>query len=64
MKVLVVDDELSMREYLEVLLVRGGYQVRCVGSVREVGVHLGLATPFTDALLGLTRLMAQTRGLL
>ncbi len=35
-----------------------------VGSVREVGVHLGLATPFTDALLGLTRLMAQTRGLL
>ena len=34
-----------------------------VGAVREVGVHLGLATPFTDALLGLTRLMAQTRGL-
>ena len=35
-----------------------------VASVREVGAHLGMATPFTDALLGLTRLMAQTRGLL
>ncbi len=27
MQILVVDDELSMREYLEVLLSRGGYQV-------------------------------------
>ncbi len=35
MKVLVVDDELSMREYLEVLLVRAGYEVRCAGSVKE-----------------------------
>jgi 2-dehydropantoate 2-reductase len=34
-----------------------------VGAVREIGVHLGLATPFIDGLLGLTRLMAQTRGL-
>jgi len=34
-----------------------------VGAVREVGQHLGLTTPHTDALLGLTRLMAQTRGL-
>lgn len=34
-----------------------------VAAVREVGQHLGLATPHTDALLGLTRLMAQTRGL-
>lgn len=34
-----------------------------VGAVREVGAHLRMATPFTDALLGLTRLMAQTRGL-
>ena len=34
-----------------------------VGAVREVGVHLAMTTPFTDALLGLTRLMAQTRGL-
>jgi 2-dehydropantoate 2-reductase len=34
-----------------------------VAAVREVGHHLGLPTPHTDALLGLTRLMAQTRGL-
>jgi len=34
-----------------------------VGAVRETGQHLGLATPFIDAMLGLTRLMAQTRGL-
>jgi len=27
LQILVVDDELSMREYLEVLLSRGGYQV-------------------------------------
>jgi len=35
-----------------------------VGAVREIGPHLGLDTPHTDAMLGLTRLMAQTRGLL
>ncbi|MCV2370768.1 2-dehydropantoate 2-reductase [Roseateles oligotrophus] len=35
-----------------------------VASVREIGQHIGLATPYTDAMLGLTRLMAQTRGLL
>jgi 2-dehydropantoate 2-reductase len=34
-----------------------------LGSVREVAQHLGLHTPHTDALLGLTRLMAQTHGL-
>lgn len=34
-----------------------------VGAVREIGQHLGLATPNIDALLGLTRLMAQSRGL-
>jgi 2-dehydropantoate 2-reductase len=34
-----------------------------VAAVREVGQRLGLPTPHTDALLGLTRLMAQTRGL-
>jgi 2-dehydropantoate 2-reductase len=31
--------------------------------VREIGQHLGLATPNIDALLGLVRLMAQVRGL-
>ncbi len=34
-----------------------------VASVREIGQKVGIATPFTDALLGLTRLMARGRGL-
>jgi 2-dehydropantoate 2-reductase len=34
-----------------------------VAVVREIGLHLGLATPHIDTLLGLTRLMARTRGL-
>ncbi|MDD0840357.1 2-dehydropantoate 2-reductase [Curvibacter sp. HBC61] len=34
-----------------------------VGVVRELGQRCGVATPFTDALLGLARLQAQVRGL-
>jgi 2-dehydropantoate 2-reductase len=34
-----------------------------VGTVREIGRHLGLATPNIDALFGLARLMARQRGL-
>jgi 2-dehydropantoate 2-reductase len=34
-----------------------------VGSVREVGVSVGVPTPHIDALLGLTRLSAKVRGL-
>jgi 2-dehydropantoate 2-reductase len=34
-----------------------------LGAVREIGQHLGLATPNTDALFGLVRLMARERGL-
>lgn len=34
-----------------------------LGAVREVGQHLALPTPHLDSLLGLTRLMARTRGL-
>jgi 2-dehydropantoate 2-reductase len=34
-----------------------------VSVVREMGKHLALATPNIDALLGLTRLFAQTHGL-
>lgn len=34
-----------------------------VASVREVAQHLGLSTPYLDALLGLTRLMAKNRRL-
>ncbi len=34
-----------------------------VSAVRELGQLTGIATPFTDALLGLSRLQAQTLGL-
>jgi len=34
-----------------------------VGAVRELGQIVGVATPFTDALLGLSRLQAQELGL-
>lgn len=34
-----------------------------VGAVRELGQLTGVPTPQTDALLGLTRLMTQVRGL-
>jgi 2-dehydropantoate 2-reductase len=34
-----------------------------VGAVRELGQLTGVATPFTDALLGLSRLQARTLGL-
>lgn len=33
--ILIVDDELSMREYLEVLLTRAGHEVRTAASVAE-----------------------------
>jgi 2-dehydropantoate 2-reductase len=34
-----------------------------VGAVREIGAHVGIATPNIDALYGLVRLLARTRGL-
>ena len=34
-----------------------------VASVREIGQKVGVAAPFTDAMLGLTRLMGRSRGL-
>ena len=34
-----------------------------VSAVRELGQLTGVATPFTDALLGLARLNARMRGL-
>ncbi len=34
-----------------------------VGAVREIGARVGVPTPNTDALLGLTRLMGRVRGL-
>jgi 2-dehydropantoate 2-reductase len=35
-----------------------------IGAVREIGLRVGVATPNIDALLGLVRLMAKSRGLL
>ncbi len=54
MKVLVVDDELSMREYLEVLLLRASHDVRCVGSVKEATALLpqGFDLVISDMKLG------------
>ncbi|GLI36231.1 sigma-54-dependent transcriptional regulator [Desulforhabdus amnigena] len=34
-KILVVDDERSMREFLDIMLQKEGYQVRCAGSGKE-----------------------------
>ena len=34
-----------------------------LGGVREMGGHVGIATPNVAALFGLVRLMAATRGL-
>lgn len=34
-----------------------------VGAVHEIGCRLGIATPFTDALFGLTRLFGREHGL-
>jgi 2-dehydropantoate 2-reductase len=34
-----------------------------LGAVRAMGQHLNISTPHIDALYGLTRLMARTRGL-
>ena len=55
-------------------VLRGGYQrttgkqsrieVHPIVAVREIGQHVGVATPSVDALLGLVRLMAKTRGLM
>ena len=32
-------------------------------AVREIAMHVAIPTPHIDALLGLTRLFARTRGL-
>src|SRR5688500_10254790 len=47
--VLVIDDEEIMREILEALLTREGYQVRLVGTAAE-GLDLARAVPF-DAVI-------------
>ena len=55
MNVLVVDDELSLREYLELLLQRAGYGVTSVGSVEEARAALaagGVDLVISDMKLG------------
>src|SRR6266511_1719599 len=48
--VLVVDDEEIMREILETLLVREGYEVRLASSGEE-GLELARALPFDAAIV-------------
>src|SRR6476469_9763324 len=48
--VLVVDDEEIMREILETLLTREGYEVRLASSGQE-GLELARALPFDAALV-------------
>ena len=48
MQVLVVDDELSMREYLEMLLSRVGYQVSVAGNEKS-----GALSPTCNAVTAL-----------
>jgi two-component system response regulator PilR (NtrC family) len=55
MHILVVDDEPSMRDVLEVLFTRAGFQVTCAGSVKEAGAVLASAPVdlvLTDMKLG------------
>lgn len=48
--ILVIDDEEIMREILETLLVREGYDVRLVGTAAE-GLDLARAKPFDAAIV-------------
>ncbi|MBL0695973.1 sigma-54 dependent transcriptional regulator [Comamonas sp. JC664] len=55
MHILVVDDEPSMRDVLEILFTRAGFEVTCAGSVKDATMALG-GVPFdlvlTDMKLG------------
>ena len=48
--ILVIDDEEIMREILEALLTREGYQVRLVSTAAE-GLDLARAMPFDAAIV-------------
>ena len=39
--ILVVDDELSMREFLELMLVKDGYTVDCAEDGKTAGKMIG-----------------------
>ena len=49
--VLVIDDEEIMREILEALLTRAGYEVRLASS-GDAGLDLARAMPFDAAIAG------------
>lgn len=54
-RILVVDDEQSIREYLEVLLLRGGHQVALAASLEQAMAELTRSVPdlvITDFKLG------------
>ena len=40
-RILVVDDEQSMQEFMEILLVREGHEVVCCGSAQQVRQETG-----------------------
>jgi len=48
-RILVVDDEESMREFLEIMLSREGYEVRCAADAQEA-IHLAGREPFDLAI--------------
>ena len=48
--ILVIDDEEIMREILEALLVREGYEVRLASEAGE-GLELARAVPFAAAIV-------------
>ena len=50
--ILVIDDEEIMREILEALLTREGYQVRLASTGAE-GIELARSTPFDTAIVDL-----------
>jgi two-component system, NtrC family, response regulator PilR len=54
-RILVVDDEQSIREFLEVLLLRGGHQVALAANLEQAMAELGRMAPdlvITDFKLG------------
>lgn len=48
---------------MKVCIVGAGAIDGLVRVVREIGAHFGIATPNIDALFGVARLLAQTKGL-
>jgi hypothetical protein len=60
-RVCIVGAGASCDRILDDELLRG-FVTNVMREAAEIGQYLGLATPHADAMLGLMRLMAQTRG--